>query len=1031
MNSIRLIPLFRSCAGTLLVLTFLGPLGRALSQGSPAPRAAASAAAPGASAAAAALSLEDQEREIDKQHLRVIYQAMQAYRQKRGELPNWLSDLVPDFLPDTNVLMSPVELRTGRSVLWGYDDPKVKSSYIYEFNQSKAGGRRDQDIPLTMKQWKMLQMEEFGPVVPLLRCHLHTSVLNVSYSGDLYETALFWESDTNTLALMARLGPGPGARDGKKLRLTVVDAGSGQGIPAAEAIASNRQSEFGPLPPRRFLTDAKGQCEVNLGGQRPKAIRLQITKSGYATAQVQWEEGGIPDEWSASLPKAVMVGGLVKDSQGKPVAGVTVVVSGLGRDAVGQVVSAEYESVQTDPSGKWSSHCVPAGFGNLNFKLSHPEFMPGEYDQATPETATGKVVTKESLLAGTAEMQLQPGTVVEGTVRDEKEQPVAQAQVLLQLTENETTTSRSVETSASGRFRFVVTATGNATLVAEAGGLAPKHLALKPLEGQPALEPVTLTLPKGRAVQGRVVDAEGNPVADASISVSFWNNLGPLKWRTQSDAQGRFAWNSAPTEQTLLQFSKPGFVDIVEELPPSETHDWSVRLDKPFALSGKVVDAETGEPIKSFKLTRGYTSAGNGDDFFQWDPNQTVPGANGAYTVASANLPTGFRVKYMVTADGYFPAASPAYEQRGARVFDFKLKRGTGLSGVLQSPGGEPLAGATVILADKQNGAYMNSEGEFRAGIYQSQRVVTDAQGRFHFQPVLEPYSVMVAHEKGYAEVRADKVAATGIVMLQAWGRVKGVVKVGQPGQTGPSRSVALHNMNYRYGDGERQFPALSLYLTTQINDDGSFAFDKVPPGERKVYLQYKFRDGPGIIPLSHGLTVDVKPGQTTQVTLGGTGRPVIGRIKTIGAAETEVDWRRDVHTLNPNLPPADIDKQAPYSRQFASNAERQKSFEEYQTKSRAYWTSEEGRARQRESTSYVLVFSDDGSFRVDAVPPGSYVLRVAPTEPGEQQFQGKPLGNLQKEIVVPEAPANQRDTPFDLGTLELRITRNASNQER
>ncbi len=231
MNLTKLPPLVRFCAPTLLVLALLGAPDRARTQGTPAaPPAAAAApatnraasplarlrlgnivasvAAPATNGTAGAVSLEDQEREVDKQHLRAIYQAIQAYRQKHGDLPNWLSDLVPEFLADTNVFMSPVELRTGRSVLWGYDDPKVKSSYIYEFNQSKAGGRRDQDIPLTMKQWKMLQMEEFGPVVPLLRCHLHEPVLNLSYSGDLYETALFWESDTNTLALMARLGPG-------------------------------------------------------------------------------------------------------------------------------------------------------------------------------------------------------------------------------------------------------------------------------------------------------------------------------------------------------------------------------------------------------------------------------------------------------------------------------------------------------------------------------------------------------------------------------------------------------------------------------------------------------------------------------------------------------------------------------------------------------------------------------------------------------------------------------------------------------
>ena len=42
------------------------------------------AAAPDATAS---LSLDDQERQIDKQHLRKIYDAIQAYKKKQGDLP--------------------------------------------------------------------------------------------------------------------------------------------------------------------------------------------------------------------------------------------------------------------------------------------------------------------------------------------------------------------------------------------------------------------------------------------------------------------------------------------------------------------------------------------------------------------------------------------------------------------------------------------------------------------------------------------------------------------------------------------------------------------------------------------------------------------------------------------------------------------------------------------------------------------------------------------------------------------------------
>jgi len=1010
----------RNCGSQLLMAALLAVNAALTSSGFAAqtnpPRATAVRVTALAAGNAGAAALEDEEREIDKQHLRQIYKAIEAYRLKHGTLPNWLADLVPEYLPDAAVLMSPVELRTGRSVLWGYGDPKVKSSYIYEFNQSAAGGIRDQDIPLTMKQWKELQMDEFGPAIPLLRCHLHDPILNVSFSGELYESGLFWETNSNTLALMARLGPGPGAREGRKLRLTVVDGATAQPLGDAEVEATGRSSEFGWLPPRRASTDAKGQCELNLGGKRPKGVNLKIGKAGYANALRQFGEGDIPEEASVKLEKAASIGGLVRDEQGKPVAGVTVVVSGLARDPVGQVVLLEYDSASTDAAGKWASHRVPANFEGLNFKLAHPEFMPGEYDQASAENPAGKVLTRASLLAGTAALVLEPGIEVRGTVQERNGNPIAGAQVLLLLAEEERSTTKRMAADASGNFRFVLTESGDVSLLVEAEGFAPSRLAT---EAQRGARPHLVVLDKGRPLKGRVLDGEGNPLAGVSISVPSFENIAPLGWHTQTDAEGWFTWETAPDSEVTLAFSKTGFVESFVQASAGAGSDMSVRLDRPFSLSGKVLDAQTGEPIRSFKLIRGY-SYGPGEDFVNWDRNEAIPGANGRYSVVSSDR-RGAQIKYMLTAEGFLPASSPAYEEKGAHTFDFELKPGQGLSGVVQSAGGEPVSGATVVLAENRGGAYMDKEGEFRAGITQGQSVQTDEQGRFKFDPSLEARTVLAAHERGFAQVPVDKVAAGGKVVLEPWGRVKGIVKVGQPR---PNRWVALNSVNYRYGEDGHQFPALQLWLRADPKEDGSFVFEKVPPGDRKLYVQYKFSDGPGRIPLSHGTYVCVKPGETAEVVIGGGGRPVVGRVHPVGAEPAEVDWAQGVQTLE------DSGLEAPFSRTFGSNEERQKAFAEYSQKQRAFWSSAAGRARERESKDYVLVFAEDGSFRVDAVPPGSYTLNISPNQSIDLSFQqryglagvGRPIGNLRKEIVVPAAPEGKPDDPFDLGTLEVKL---------
>ncbi len=227
------------------------------------PMAWAQAPATETAGAAPADSLAAQERAIDKQHLTQIYQAIQAYKKDHGEVPNWLSDLFPDYLKDPDILMSPVEKRTGQSKVYGYVDPKMKSSYIYEFCGAPSGTTMN-EVRLTMKQWKTRQLEAFGPVVPILRCHLHEPLLNVAYSGDYYETALYWETDPNTLALVKRLRTGQPGTDWKYLSLKVVDAND-KPLPDAQIVTENLRSGIGPHPPRTVTSDANGAAQVPLG----------------------------------------------------------------------------------------------------------------------------------------------------------------------------------------------------------------------------------------------------------------------------------------------------------------------------------------------------------------------------------------------------------------------------------------------------------------------------------------------------------------------------------------------------------------------------------------------------------------------------------------------------------------------------------------------------------------------------------------------------------------------------------------------
>jgi hypothetical protein len=132
-----------------------------------------------------------------KQNLEKINAAIAAYRKDHNdEVPNWLSDLVPEYLTDTNVLICPVCARTGQRSPVGVLDPKIYSSYLYEFTPTPMSSVIHGAFPgpvMSMREWKQQQMKLVGSEVPLVRCMLHDPVLNLSIGGKVYESQVYWE----------------------------------------------------------------------------------------------------------------------------------------------------------------------------------------------------------------------------------------------------------------------------------------------------------------------------------------------------------------------------------------------------------------------------------------------------------------------------------------------------------------------------------------------------------------------------------------------------------------------------------------------------------------------------------------------------------------------------------------------------------------------------------------------------------------------------------------------------------------------
>jgi hypothetical protein len=57
------------------------------------------------------------------------------------------------------------------------------------------------------------------------------------------------------------------------------------------------------------------------------------------------------------------------------------------------------------------------------------------------------------------------------------------------------------------------------------------------------------------------------------------------------------------------------------------------------------------------------------------------------------------------------------------------------------------------------------------------------------------------------------------------------------------------------------------------------------------------------------------------------------------------------------------------------------------------------------------LVFARDGSFRIEDVLPGTYILHIQTPE----------LMTVAREVVVPDIPGGRTDVPLNIGVLTIR----------
>ncbi|MHC5540222.1 carboxypeptidase-like regulatory domain-containing protein, partial [Singulisphaera rosea] len=380
----------------------------------------------------------------------------------------------------------------------------------------------------------------------------------------------------------------------------------------------------------------------------------------------------------------------------------------------------------------------------------------------------------------------------------------------------------------------------------------------------------------GRSIRGRITDLSGKPIVGAPVSAGPWRGHTTLVWQSVTDSDGRYRWEDAPEDEVLVDLGTMGYTSKRFLAFPPGKNARDLTMPRPRYVRGTVTDATTGKLIERFTVLTGHGATNGGN--LEWEYPQTVPGSAGKYEAKLGAEYRGFDRFVRIEADGYLPERSRALgenETSWDRTFDVKLRPGDAtITGVVRLPDGSPLAGAEVALLTSLTTI---NNGRFPSPL-PGRMMKTGPDGRFRFPTFDTPFTVVVLHDKGFVERRSEEFAGGSDMTIEPWGRIEGTYYVGNKPGVGERLTLVR---DYRL--------PVAFHGDAVVGTDGRFVFERVPDGSVAVMQLVRRGLIISMYPLSDRL--HVKPGETARVTIGGTGRPVVGQFVLPASIAEEVDW--------------------------------------------------------------------------------------------------------------------------------------------
>lgn len=697
-------------------------------------------------------------------------------------------------------------------------------------------------------------------------------------------------------------------------------------------------------------TDAEGRLSVELPGT-PERFQLYITIPGYGPYWAGWSSAEhdepIPLRFTAELEAAWSVGGIVADPDGKPVAGAEVRPGIEFKKRPGETQQlGSGARVTTDAAGKWRFDSVPVSMPDVHVSIRHPSLMPLRRRLARREFGI------EPGREPSARIVLDRGLTVTGKVTDESGKPIAGAMVRTKFGND----VREARTGPDGVYRLIGCEPRPARIVASAPGRA---MDLKELNIEPGMGPVDFRMKPGGTVRVRVIDEHGNPVPRTRIFFQHWR--GHIRYfefdhvNQWADDRGIWVWHEAPLDEFRADICPPEGMQLPEQPLMAREAEYVFRVTGPLVVSGKVVDAVTREPIKSFRVVPGRRDERRGEPF--WIRRDSFVAADGRYEIRQTRGDLAHLIR--IEAEGYRAAVSRDIKSNeGTITINFELKPGKDIVAKVVTPSNASAAGAKVALGGPGSQIHVRN-GEIDDLSTFCARVVTDDSGRFHFPAQDKGFELVITHPTGFAYVHATPEWTARIIRLEPWSRVEGTFRVGKAPAANVPIDIRVPRLDSRI--------IWSRHHTT-TGPDGRFVFERVIPGTGRIGRDIIFmaNEGATEVTSSHEIGAEFPAGKTVHIDLGGTGRPVVGRLLPPEGFTGKVRW---------NFASVDISS--------------------------------------RGAGDFTATVDRDGRFRIDDVPAGLYSLSVG--------FMREGVGRLRNHrFEVPAVEGDSVEHPLDLGTLKL-----------